>query len=120
MAKQYATVAGIVALLTGVAGLFTGSTLVGFNSDIVEDLIHIVTGGLMAYVGLTNSSQVKAVVGAVGVVYLAVGVLGFIVPTVLGLLPTGVTIADNLLHLVLGVLGVYFGYFMKGGMRAAA
>ncbi len=43
---------------------------------------------------------------ALGVVYLAVGVLGFVVPMMFGLIPHGYTIFDDLLHLALGVLAI--------------
>jgi hypothetical protein len=46
------------------------------------------------------------VVLALGVVYLVVGVLGFLVPMMFGLIPHGYTIFDDLLHLALGVLGL--------------
>jgi hypothetical protein len=42
----------------------------------------------------------------VGVVYLLVGVLGFVVPYLFGLLPSGYTVFDNLLHVVLGILAL--------------
>ena len=43
---------------------------------------------------------------ALGVVYLAVGVLGFLVPMMFGLIPHGYTVFDDLLHLALGVLSI--------------
>jgi len=33
-------------------------------------------------------------------------ILGFVVPTMFGLIPDGYTVFDNLLHLALGVLGL--------------
>jgi hypothetical protein len=44
---------------------------------IMEDMVHLLTGGLMAYVGFANRDLdvVKSVVGGIGVMY-AVGVLG--------------------------------------------
>jgi len=50
---------------------------------------------------------VRTVVGVIGVVYLLVGVVGFVAPELFGLLPAhGYGVADNLLHLALGVLGI--------------
>jgi hypothetical protein len=37
-----------------------------------------------------------------GIIYLVVGILGFVVPMMFGLIPHGYTIFDDLLHLVLG------------------
>ena len=39
-------------------------------------------------------------------VYLLVGLLGFIVPYLFGLLPHGYSIVDNAIHLILGILGL--------------
>lgn len=109
-ARTYAQVIGVVVILIGVLGLLLGDELfLGIlNIDLVEDIIHLLTGGLLAYVGFarTDDGTLRTVVGALGVVYLLVGILGFIVPMMFGLIPSGYTIFDNLLHLALGVLGL--------------
>jgi preprotein translocase subunit Sss1 len=111
-ARLYAKVVGVVVILVGVVGLIIGDPedgLLGlFNVDIAEDIVHLTTGGLLAYVGFagTNSS-VKYVVTALGVVYLLVGVIGFIVPGLFGLLPHEYSLADNILHLALGALALF-------------
>ncbi len=68
----------------------------------------------MAGVGFRGSdSAVRSVVGGLGVVYLLVGVLGFIVPNLFGLLPHEYKIVlDDLIHLSLGVLGITMGFFV--------
>ena len=88
MARMYAKVVGLVVLLIGIVGLIAGDQLIGvFNIEIAEDIIHLGSGGLL--------------------VYLLVGILGFIIPKLLGLLPeVGYTAADNILHLTLGVLAI--------------
>jgi hypothetical protein len=110
MVRGYALGMGLVIVLLGIGGLVQGEQpLFGvLNIDFVEDLVHLLTGGLMAYVGLTqrDAEPVRLAVGAVGVVYVLVGVLGFVVPTLFGLLPHGYSVFDNVIHLVLGVLGV--------------
>lgn len=115
-ARSYAKVVGVVIVLIGIGGLMLGEqSLFGvLNIDIAEDLIHLVTGGLMAAVGFRGSdSAVRTVVGGLGVVYLLVGVLGFFVPDLFGLLPHEYeTVLDNLIHLTLGVLGIVVGFFV--------
>ena len=110
MVRQYAQYMGIAIVGIGVLGLLLGeqSLLQLVNIDIVEDIVHLLTGGVMAYVGYANRDLevVKAVVGGVGVMYLLVGVVGFITPTLFGLLPHGYSVFDNLLHLALGVVGI--------------
>ena len=110
MIKRFAQILGVVLILVGVLGLVLGDRVwLGIlNIDIVEDIVHLVTGGLLAYVGFgrTDLSTARSVVLALGVIYLAVGILGFVVPTMFGLIPDGYTVFDNLLHLALGGLGL--------------
>jgi hypothetical protein len=57
---------------------------------------------------------------ALGVVYLVVGILGFVVPMMFGLLPDGYTIFDNLLHLALGIVGIAVALASRPGTTAEA
>ncbi len=122
-ARLYAKVVGVTIVLIGVGGVLLGEkSLFGvLNIDIAEDIIHLVTGGLMAAVGFRGSDKaVRSVVGGLGVVYLLVGVLGFFVPDLFGLLPHEYhTVLDNLIHLSLGVLGITVGFFV-GSRRPVA
>ncbi len=122
-ARLYAKVVGVTIVLIGVGGVLLGEkSLFGvLNIDIAEDAIHLITGGLMAAVGFRGSDRaVRSVVGGLGVVYLLVGVLGFFVPDLFGLLPHEYkTVLDNLIHLSLGVLGIRVGFFL-GSRRPVA
>ena len=119
--RQYGQILGIVLILTGVLGLLLGDgLLLGIlNIDVVEDIVHILTGGLLAYVGFgrVDAGAARSLVLALGVVYLLVGILGFIVPMLFGLIPTGYTIFDNLLHLALGVLSLVVSLSGRGAAR---
>ena len=110
MIKPFAQILGVVLILVGIVGLILGDKVwLGIlNVDIVEDIVHLATGGLLAYVGFSEMdlSAARSVVLALGVVYLLVGILGFVAPTMFGLIPDGYTIFDDLLHLALGVLGL--------------
>ena len=122
-ARMYAKVVGIVVLLVGIVGLFAGNPedgLLGlFNIDIVEDIIHLGSGGLLTYVGFKGTDgAVRSVVMALGVIYLIVGVLGFVVPELFGLIPNEYNVADNILHLVLGALALFTVLGAKGGASA--
>jgi hypothetical protein len=116
MVRQYAQIVGILVIVLGVAGLLLGEQrlLGAVNIDIMEDIVHLVTGGLLAYVGFgrVDPGLARNIVGGIGVVYLLVGVLGFIAPTLFGLLPSGYSVVDNLIHLVLGALGIAVGWFV--------
>ena len=121
-ARLYAKVVGVTIVLIGVGGVLLGEkSLFGvLNIDIAEDVVHLVTGGLMAGVGFRGSDRaVRSVVGGLGVVYLLVGVLGIFVPDLFGLLPHEYkTVLDNLIHLSLGVLGMWVGFLV--GRRPVA
>ena len=124
MARTYAGVVGVVVILIGVVGLIAGEEpLLGLvNIDIVEDLVHLLTGGLLSYVGFGQRDEglVRNVVGGLGVVYLLVGVLGFVIPMLFGLLPHGYSVVDNVIHLALGVAGIAVAFLSRGGATARA
>jgi len=110
-ARLYAKIVGITVLLVGIVGIIAGDPedgLLGlFNIDIVEDIIHLATGGLLTYVGFSGTNAlVKSVVTLLGVVYLVVGVVGFFLPELFGLIPNEYNVADNILHLTLGALAL--------------
>ena len=123
MVRQYAAVAGIAVLLLGVLGLILGDGHLGglLNIDITEDLVHLLTGGLLAYVGLAQRdvSLARTVVGVVSVVYLLVGIIGFIDPRLFGLVPSGYLISDNIVHLALGIIGIVVAWLLPRDNRAA-
>lgn len=115
MVRQYAQIVGIVIILIGLGGLVLGEGhLAGLlNIDLTEDIVHLLTGGLMAYVGFTGArGTARTVVGGIGVVYLVVGLLGFVAPSLFGLIPSGYTAVDNLIHLALGILGVAIAWLV--------
>jgi len=58
--KQFARIIGVVLILVGIVGLVLGNKLwLGIlNIDIVEDIVHLVTGGLLAYVGFGRTDLV--------------------------------------------------------------
>ena len=124
MVRLYAQILGVVLILTGILGLVLGERLLLgiLNIDILEDVVHVLTGGILAYVGFgrTDLALARNVVLGLGVIYLVVGLLGFVAPTLFGLLPDGYTLFDNLLHLALGVLSIAVALLARGGALEAA
>jgi hypothetical protein len=117
LARVYATVTGASVVLIGIMGLLLGNeSLFGvLNIDLAEDAIHLLSGGVLLAVGLLAQQErvVRSVVGGIGVIYLAVGLLAFAAPRMFGLIPHGYeTVLDNLIHLTLGVLGIVIGFVL--------
>jgi hypothetical protein len=113
--RTFALVIGIVFLLVGILGFILnpteGSLLGIFAVNIEHNLIHVLVGVLGIAAALTGWPRLYA--QALGVVYLLVGILGF-VP---GLAPDGmllglvhINLADNLLHLVVGAAAAIVGF----------
>ncbi len=119
MVRLYARTAGTLLVVLGVAGLLAGGRpLLGvLNVDPWENVAHLISGALMAYVGFLQKDEVLAGIAVLplGVAYALVGVVGFVVPDLFGLLPSGLSLADDLLHLALGVLGVAAVEFSRHG-----
>lgn len=58
-------------------------------------------------------------VGVLGLIYVLVGLLGFVLPNMGGLLQHGYTVGDNLIHLALDVLGLAVDFASgRGGTSA--
>lgn len=110
LARLYARLVGPSVILIGVLGLLLGNDPVGgaLNIDLIEDFIHLSSGALLTYLGFAPVPDhvVRAFVGGLGVVYLAVGVVGFPIPDLFGLIPHEYSGLDNAIHLALGILGI--------------
>jgi drug/metabolite transporter (DMT)-like permease len=122
-ARPYAQILGVVLILVGLVGLALGNQVWGgiLNVDIAEDIVHLITGSVLAYVGFgpTELSVTRNGVGWLGIIYLMVGVLGFASPTMFGLIPHGYTAFDNLLHLFLGGLSLAVAWWFFADERDA-
>ena len=116
-ASLYALLIGAVLLVAGIIGFFYSASFGSpGNVDAVlgildvnawHNLIHILSGalGLLAFASGPRASRTYALV--FGVVYIVVAIWGFIIgshESILGFVP--VNTEDNVLHLILGVLGL--------------
>jgi len=112
MARTYCQVAGIVLLAVGVLGfVWPGIPGVLSINEPAEIALHLVTGILATAAGFAGGYGRWSVLYAqvFGVIYILLGVLGFVVPD----LPVGIhlDIGCNVVHLVLGVWGIWAGFF---------
>jgi hypothetical protein len=116
MAKTLAYVFGVVFVLVGLLG-FVENPLVGmgaiFETDMLHNLVHILFGVILLLVAAKAAGKVALTLKVLGVVYLILAILGFLVEgPLLGLVAANH--ADHWLHVVLGVVLVGAGFMGKG------
>ena len=125
MAKKLALLFGVVFLLVGLLG-FVENPLVGmgaiFETDLMHNLVHILFGVVLLVVALKAPVKSGLWLKVLGVVYLVLAVLGFLmVPeggALLGLVNANG--ADHWLHIVLGLVLLVGGFMASGkGMPGA-
>lgn len=114
MAKTVCKILGVVLLLVGVIG-FAKQDLLGAHLGPAHNVVHIVSGAIALYFGFAGTlSAAKTFCLVFGVVYLALGILGFALGTgedtmwMVGPLHLGT--ADHGIHGLLGVV------FLAGGL----
>ncbi len=116
--RAFALIVGIIFTIIGLLGFIVAPTmapgnLLGFDVDLVHNLIHLVTGviGLVTVLlgGYRRFNQIF------GIVYIILGILGLF-PLYVGGRFLGImhlNAADHVLHLVLGIIGAYLGFAVK-------
>lgn len=120
MAKTVCKLLGVVFVLVGIAGFFNDH-LLGAHLDKYHNLVHIVSGIIALYFGFAGSmSGSKAFCLLFGLVYLALGVLGWLVlgtgadhMWIVG--PLHLAMADHAIHVLLGVVFLAGGLLTKKG-----
>ena len=111
-------VLGVVLVLVGLAGFVMASPLLGlFEVNALHNVIHIVTGALLIWASMQGMGQMMLWGKILGVVYLVVAIVGFVMPDMFGLMT--MNMMDNVLHLVLAAVFLYAGFMQKPGMGSA-
>ena len=115
--KRLAIAAGIIFILAGAAGfvpaLCPSGLLFGlFAVTEMHNIVHIATGVLALLLAFGGGTSARVFFCIAGVVYAVVAVLGFmhVQGGPVGML--GMNTADNYLHAVLAVIGLWIGFFM--------
>ena len=112
-----ATVIGVVFLLLGVIGLVfdaTHGSILGFEVDLVHNLVHLLTGILGLAAAFTGWSRRFNQV--FGIIYLLLGLAGLVPALYFGHRLLGlmhVNAADNVLHLIVGLVAAAVGFFVR-------
>jgi hypothetical protein len=111
LVKQFTWILGVVFILIGVAGFFTGDMLLVFQVSTVHNIVHLLSGIVALLAVSSGDSYARLYLIVFGLVYALVTVLGFVMPggNILGLFT--VNMADNYLHgaIALASLGIGFG-----------
>lgn len=122
-----ALIIGIVFVLIGIAGFFVSSSmtvgnLMGFDVDIVHNLIHLLTGIIALVAVFTGWSRRFNQI--FGIIYLLLGLTGLIYPglyfnhLLMGM--THVNAIDHGLHLIVGVVAAAVGFFVHDYVTSRA
>jgi len=109
---------GWIILIVGIAGFIPGIVSTSglelgiFHVDPMHNLIHIVSG-LIALFCAQSLGAAKTFFKIFGIVYGLIAILGFIAPggVVLGMV---MNTADNLLHVVIALYALYYGFRSEG------
>lgn len=123
MTKTFTMVLGVILLLVGILGFLlnpAGGLLLGiFAVNGTHNVIHVVSGLLAITAAFMGWARLFCQV--FGVVYLLVGLLGFVATDSQGMLLglIRVNMAGNLLHLAIGAVTAYVGFAAAGQPVAA-
>ena len=111
MAKKTARILGIITLILAIIGLLVGERqlLNLINVDPAMDALRIPIAALLLYAGYArvSSETLRSALLFVGLVFISIGFLGWGSPTLLGLLPSGLTGFDIVLHLIAGFVAIW-------------
>jgi Domain of unknown function (DUF4383) len=122
MAKNLCKILGVVLALVGIAG-FLKPDLLGLHLTTVHNIVHLLTAAIALYVGFMGTYSAARTFNQVfGVIYLLLGILGFIAPglvaSVIQSHATGGLVMDNVVHLLIGLVCAVVG-FMRAPQTAA-
>lgn len=112
MLRIIAVLFGIGFIFAGVAGFLPSfimnNLLFGyFQVDSLHNIVHIGTG-VLAIMASTNFRFTKIFFQLLGIIYTIIGIWGFWTGGDLYVMQ--VNTADNILHIVVGVIAIYLGF----------
>jgi hypothetical protein len=113
MAKTYAQVVGVVLIVIGLLGFIASDLmagLLGAAPSLVHNVIHMATGLFGAYFGFLAASAARSFAQVFGVIYTVIALLGLVAPAVLIGIGIEVTAMYNVIHLVVGLWGLWAGF----------
>tara|TARA_Y100000310_G_scaffold193278_1_gene193245 strand:- start:4547 stop:4954 length:408 start_codon:yes stop_codon:yes gene_type:complete len=116
--KTIALILGIILALLGLGGLLLSNPL-GVGMNTIHSILLLVGGLIGIYVGIKKEGPTYNKV--IGILALITGILGFI-PGVSGLMESllGTNTMTYIVHIVIGIVALLVGKFMKGDSAPAA
>lgn len=123
-ATTYARLTGVLLLLTGVFGIaslaagYIGVISLDFLAwDQPHNVIHLALGGLALYVGFAPKPYLDPITyGKVfGVVYIGLAAAGTAFPALLAPIGMHIELGEDLIHLLVGALGLVAGFYVVEG-----
>ncbi len=118
MLKNLATAFGVIFIAVGVLGFVPGVTtndhLLGiFHINLVHNVIHLLSGAVALFAGMTSAKSAKIYFQVFGIVYALVAVLGFVYGNndVLGLVANNMP--DTLLHIAIAAVALCAGFALE-------
>jgi hypothetical protein len=118
MLKTAAILFGVVFILLGILGFVPGVTddemLLGiFHVNAVHNVVHLLSGAVALWAGLTSTAYSRIYFRVFGIVYALVAVLGFVAgdSMLLGLISNNM--ADTWLHVAIAVAALVLGFVVK-------
>ena len=114
MIRLITIVFGVALIFAGVAGFVPALTINGalfgiFEVDAMHNIVHLVTG-VVAIMAATNLRFTKIFFIVFGIIYTLVAIFGFARDG--DLIIMHVNLADDFLHLGIGLFSIYLAYFI--------
>jgi hypothetical protein len=108
MMKTLYLVVGGVLVLVGIVGFVMPSPLFGlFEVNALHNIVHVASGALAILAATQGVGAMRTFGRIFGIVYLAIGIAGFVTPDLFGLMH--VNTPDNLLHIGIAAVFLYAG-----------
>ena len=120
MAKSYAIIIGAVLTLVGILGFVKGQagmTMMGMSLQfsVIHNIIHLVSGLVGLALGYaSNGKYAKAFAQVFGLIYTLVALLGFAHVPGFVMTMLNFNTAYNLIHIMVGLLGLLAGFIAAG------
>ena len=123
LVQGWATLAGIVLILTGLLGFISNPIAYSTNAilivDNVHNIVHLLTGALALGIafGTKGQQQINALLGF-GILYVAIFVLNLLSPNLFGIFSVPANTPIHVVHAAVAVVSLGVGYMARTAATA--